>query len=236
MLLATSPRDPFLQKQSVDTFSAYFRQRRFVHIESIIRRIHREKGTCSIIDVGGREEYWSPILATLADCGAKVTIVNLEKTQPVSGQHFEFVYGDVRDLSMHTRGQFDFAHSNSLIEHVGRWPDMKRCADEIRRVGESYYVQTPYFWFPLEPHFRVPLFHWLPEQIRAKIIMYFKVGYFNRAQSMDHAMRDVQSACLLDRSQMRALFPDADVSFERVAGLPKSLMAIRRQTDVAAIE
>jgi hypothetical protein len=137
---------------------------------------------------------------------------------------------------MYTTGQFDFAHSNSLIEHVGRWTDMKQCADEIRRVGKSYYVQTPYFWFPLEPHFRVPFFHWLPEQVRARLVMNFKVGYYNRAQSLDQALQDVQSACLLDRAQMQALFPDADVSFERAAGLPKSLMAIRHQRDNPAAE
>jgi hypothetical protein len=82
MRSATIPRDPFLQKQNADTFSAHFRRRRFSYIEPIIRRSHSDKGACSIIDVGGREEYWLPILATLAECNAKVTIVNFEKTNP----------------------------------------------------------------------------------------------------------------------------------------------------------
>ena len=38
----------------------------------------------------------------------------------------------------------------------------------------------------------------------------------------------IQDANLLDRSQMRALFPDADIRAERAFGLIKSLIAIRR--------
>ncbi len=219
--------DPFLQKQNSDKASAYFRRRRFAMIEPIIRKVYEEKGSCSIIDVGGREEYWAPALDTLAACKARVTIVNLEQTQPRPGALFDFAFGDACNLSNYADGSFDLAHSNSLIEHVGHWGDMKRCAGEIRRVAKRYYVQTPYFWFPLEPHFRMPFFHWLPEQTRARLVMNFKIGYFNRASTLDQAMENVQSACLLDKRQMSSLFSDADVGFERVAGLPKSLVAIR---------
>jgi hypothetical protein len=38
----------------------------------------------------------------------------------------------------------------------------------------------------------------------------------------------VDSIQLLDRRQMRALFPDGAVTTERYLGLPKSLIAIRR--------
>lgn len=227
MTTTTAEFDPFLRKQAGDRASAYFRGRRFALIEQQIHRIHAEKGSCSIIDVGGREEYWAPALATLAQCNAHVTVVNLEKTQPQPGRLFDFAYADACNLAEYRDGQFDFVHSNSLIEHVGRWGDMKRCASEMRRIGKSYYVQTPYFWFPLEPHFRVPFFQWLPEQVRARLVMWFKLGYFNRATSLDQAMQNVQSACLVDKTQMTALFPDAAVSFERVAGVPKSLIAIR---------
>lgn len=219
--------DPFLAKQNRDQFSAYFRGRRFQLIKDMISRIHAEKGHCRIIDVGGREEYWAPALDHLRACRAHVTIVNLEKTQPQPGELFDFAFGDACDLANYETRGFDLAHSNSLIEHVGRWTDMRRCAAEIQRVSDNYYVQTPYFWFPLEPHFRAPFFHWLPEQVRARIIMNFKIGYFNKATTLDQAMQNVQSAQLIDKSQMQSLFPGAEVQFERVLGLPKSLIATR---------
>jgi hypothetical protein len=104
---------------------------------------------------------------------------------------------------------------------------MKACATGIARVGTSYYVQTPYLWFPLEPHFRAPFFAWLPEQTRARMLMTFNLGYIGRAATLDQAMADVQSINLLDRAQFQALFPDARISFERVVGLPKSMIACR---------
>ena len=53
------------------------------------------------------------------------------------------------------------------------------------------------------------------------------VGFAARRETVDHAMRDVQGMALLDKRQLAALFPDADISFERVLGLPKSMMAVR---------
>lgn len=224
---AVRASDYYLAKQANDGWSNYFRGRRFARIEAIVRDVAARNGRCRIIDIGGREEYWRPILPVLDEVQARVTVVNLEKTQPKSGPLFDFAYGDACDLAEHPDGSFDLAHSNSLIEHVGRWPQMQACAREIRRVATDYYVQTPYLWFPVEPHFRAPFYAWLPEQVRARILMRFDLGYIGRAATLDQAMADVQSINLLDLAQMRALFPEADIRFERAAGLPKSMIATR---------
>ena len=219
--------DFYLNKQANDTWSNYFRGRRFALIEQKLRAIAAKKGECRIIDIGGRVEYWNPILPTLHDVKARITVVNLEKTQPQPGAMFDFAYGNACDLSAYGDKSYDFAHSNSLIEHVGRWPEMQRCAAEISRVADSYYVQTPYLWFPIEPHFRAPFYAWLPEQTRAKLLMAFDLGYIGKAATLNQAMADVQSINLLDHGQMKALFPTADITFERVLGLPKSMIACR---------
>jgi hypothetical protein len=217
----------YLNKQANDTWSNYFRGRRFALIEQKLRAIAAKKGECRIIDIGGRVEYWNPILPTLQDIKARITVINLEKTQPQPGAMFDFAYGNACDLSAYGDKSYDFAHSNSLIEHVGRWPEMQRCAAEISRVANSYYVQTPYLWFPIEPHFRAPFYAWLPEQTRAKLLMAFDLGYIGKAATLNQAMADVQSINLLDHGQMKALFPTADITFERVLGLPKSMIACR---------
>jgi hypothetical protein len=121
----------------------------------------------------------------------------------------------------------DLVHSNSVIEHVGIWDNMLRVAANVRRLAPAYFVQTPYFWFPIEPHFRVPLFHWLPESLRYRLILACSLGYHRKASSVSDAVRSVQSAVLLDCRQYATLFPDAEIRCERFCGLTKSLMAIR---------
>jgi hypothetical protein len=114
-----------------------------------------------------------------------------------------------------------------VIEHVGLWHDMERMASEVRRVAPRYLVQTPYFWFPVEPHARTPLIHWLPESWKYRIVMRRKCGFWERQDSVAGAVRTVQSAIMLDILQMRALFPDAELHKERFCGLIKSLVAVK---------
>lgn len=216
-----------LEKQARDTWSQYFRARRFALIAEKIRVIAAAKGQCRIIDVGGREEYWRPIAQVLAETKAHVTVVNLEQTQPEPAQHFSFAYGDACNLSDYESQSFDFVHSNSLIEHVGDESNMARCAAEIRRLATAYYVQTPYLWFPIEPHFRTLGFAWLPITVRARLLQRFDLGYMARQPNYRDALSEVEGIRLLDKRCMRALFPDAVVTFERVAGLPKSMLAVR---------
>ena len=88
------------------------------------------------------------------------------------------VVGDARQVQEFSDFAFDLAHSNSVIEHVGRWRDMAAMVLEVRRVARSYFAQTPYFWFPREPHARFPMLHWMPESWRYRILMARDCGYW----------------------------------------------------------
>jgi hypothetical protein len=100
-------------------------------------------------------------------------------------------------------------------------------AREVRRLAPAYYVQTPNFWFPYEPHFRFPFFQFFPEQVRYRLLMRFNLGFGGRRDTLDAAMRGVQSVDLLDFRQMRELFPDARLAREYFGPWTKSIMAIR---------
>jgi len=202
------------------------RQRRFRFVRQMIEDVIAEKGSCRIADVGGTEYYWQISDGFIEQAPVEITLINLEAT-PTKGNRFHSIAGDATTLSDIDDNAFDFVHSNSVIEHVGMWSQMSKMAANVRRLAPSYYVQTPNFWFPYEPHFRCPMFHYLPEQVRAKLLMTFNLGFGGRRETLDEAMRAVQSAVLLDAKQMQVLFPDAELKRERIAFMTKSLMMMK---------
>lgn len=203
------------------------RRARARHVVELISRTAAERGRCRIIDLGGEPEYWSLYdRAFLEASGVHITLVNPQAFE-VADPLFTAEEGDACALNAHADQSFDLVHSNSVIEHVGDWPRMEAFAGEARRLAPRYYVQTPYFWFPVEPHFSTLFFHWRSEQSRARALMRRPHGFSEKAGDIGAAMRDVQHARLLDKAQFRFLFPDARHLDEKVAGLTKSLIAIR---------
>lgn len=214
------------------------RARRIGPLVELIERVHAERGRVRMVDIGGTVAYWRILPPELmARCNVHVTIVNLADAHPgtraeastdEASARFTHVIGDGCDLSEWEDDAFDIAHSNSVLEHVGDWDHVARFAGEIRRVARSYYIQTPHFWFPVEPHCMMPLFHWLPRSWRLSMVMRWKMGNWSRQPDVDRAMRTVESARLLDRRMFEGLFADdARIRTERFFGLPKSMIAVR---------
>ena len=118
---------------------------------------------------------------------------------------------------------FDLTHSNSVIEHVGDGPRQRRFAEEFRRVGSRYYLQTPARCFPLEPHVRFPWFQYLPSAARVWLFQHLSLGSYPRVsrERAEHFDRELQ---LLTRRRLSSLFPDASLRRERLFGLTKSYM------------
>lgn len=216
--------DPYLDANSIPS---KFRLKRFERVLAVIERIRAVRGECRILDIGGTETYWNLVAKEIAKPGIAITLCNLSAPAVSNTGRFSAIAGDATDLSAHADMSFDFVHSNSVIEHVGGWVAMSKMAENVRRLAPSYYVQTPYFWFPIEPHFRSVGFHWLPEQMRYRRVMARANGFRDQQDTVAKAMAEVQSCVLLDKGQMRALFPDAKLEDERVFGLTKSLMAVR---------
>ena len=203
-----------------------FRAKRFAEIRPLIDGVIAAKGSCRIADIGGTEYYWNIFGSYATDKPVEIDLINLHAA-PVKGARFRSLAADATELGHIDDHAYDLVHSNSVIEHVGNWDAMTRMASHVRRLAPAYYVQTPNFWFPIEPHFRAPFFHWLPEQGRYRLLMQFNLGFGGKRRTVDEAMRGLQSAVLLEKRQMAALFPDAQLKSERVFGLTKSWMAIR---------
>jgi hypothetical protein len=122
-------------------------------------------------------------------------------------------------------GGFDLAFSNSLLEHVGGHAHRAELAGEIRALAPRHWVQTPYRYFPLEPHWLFPGLQFLPMAARSRLAAHWPLAH-SRPESREAAMSEVQWTELVGVAELRAYFPGARIHHERVAGLTKSLTAI----------
>lgn len=203
----------------------WFRRQRMRRFLAFIDRFGIQARPLRILDIGGTVRYWRAFDSLLAGRDLDITIVNLDAHEQEVTERLRVRAGDGCALAFGA-DSFDIVHSNSTIEHVGAWARKASMAREIRRVAPHYFVQTPNYWFPVEPHYRRPFIHWYPEAVRARMILRKKRGFLS-ATTFDEAMEIVQSHTLLTPSQMKALFPDGRLVRERVGPFTKSLIAVR---------
>jgi len=156
-----------------------------------------------------------------------ISIVNSDTRELALSNGYATAVADGRMLPFPTRA-FDLAFSNSVIEHVGGWDDMERFASELRRVGNSYFCQTPNKWFPLEPHLGTIFLHWFPWLLHHYFVVRYLTlwGLINKP-SPATAAQSLAEIRLLTRSELERLFPDARIVTERFLLLPKSYTAVR---------
>ncbi len=124
-----------------------------------------------------------------------------------------FVRADATERLPFEDGAFDLAYSSSVVEHV---PPERRAAfaAEVRRVARGWWVQTPAFSFPVEPHALLTFAHWLPAPVRRP---YWRLGVAG----------DWEDIALLRRGELAALFPGATIEAERAGPLTKSWISVR---------
>lgn len=185
--------------------------------------LFRPTAGTTILDVGGEEYNW-----TLISTQPKVTLINTSYRRGSISGPFSKILGDGRVLPFGDK-TFDIVYSNSVIEHVGSFDDQTAFAREVRRVGKAYFVQTPDWYFPVEPHFVAPFIHYLPVKLQKKLIRHFTPWGLITKPDRKRVEQVVASIELLTYSQMKNLFVDARIVKERLCGLSKSLIAIKER-------
>jgi hypothetical protein len=183
-------------------------------------------GPVSLLDVGGTAHFWRTIWHEKCQ-GIDITLLNVDHQPEPGDLPIRSTTGDARSMPQFADGQFHFRFSNSVIEHVGSIADQKRAADEIRRVAKAYWVQTPYRYFPVEPHYHVVGWAQLPVWLRTALHRRMDLGWVRAEPDYLRARVDVESCRLLSMREFRLLFPDGEIRRERIAGLTKSLIAVR---------
>ena len=179
------------------------------------------EGKQKILDVGGTPEFWSLLPVPMN----RITLLNPEERYYMN---YRVMKADGRDMAILRDGEYDLVVSHSTIEHVGTPKDQKRMADEIRRVGRTYYVQSPHYDILVEPHFWIPLFQLMPRSMRIWILANVPTFAYQHRVPIETATAFVDSVRLIPPWEFTDLFPDAEIVTERFCGLPYSQIAIKR--------
>jgi hypothetical protein len=177
----------------------------------------------SVIDLGGTAEAWrrAPVRP------ASLHIVNLAPEAADVPAWIRVDQADACNLPTHiSSGRYDLVFSNSVIEHVGGHSQRQRFADAIHALADRHWVQTPYRYFPVEPHWLFPGFQFLPLAARARISLHWPLAH-SHASNREEGVRQAMGVELLSHTEMVFYFPNSTIWNERVLGLVKSLVAIK---------
>jgi hypothetical protein len=194
------------------------RRRRLSFFKELLASV---AGPITILDVGGTSMFWKSVELPMKD--VRIILLNV-RHDPVDDSRFHSIIGDARDLSAFATRSIDIVYSNSVIEHVGSFEEQRRMADEVRRVGKRYFVQTPNAFFPIEPHFMVPAYQFMPLDLRAFLLTKFQLGWTPREKNWQLAKEIAGSVRLLTIAEVTKLFPEGTLYRERFGGLTKSVI------------
>jgi hypothetical protein len=203
----------------------------------LLTRRFPDLGDMRVIDLGGTTWDWTLGLSRAleklqlkAATPKEVLVVNLDEgalTNPADW--IQTLTGDACALPAEILGtNFDLVFSNSLIEHVGGHWRRVAMTENVHHLADHHWVQTPYRYFPVEPHWMFPFFQFLPIAARARISRHWPLTPDDlRGDSKDGALDAALGVELLSKVELRRLFPSSELIHERFVGLTKSLIVTR---------
>ena len=211
-----------------NSLSARMRRKRMRYLDAAIASF--PEGPISIADLGGTASFWQMNLQHLSHSSriAKIDIFNLEpvmeEVADVGNVQIAQFEADVTSLPQVAEKTYDIVFSNSVVEHVGNLLAQRKFANEVVRVGKCYVVQTPNRSFPIEPHFYVPFFPYMPLGTRAWLHQKCKLGWLDAEPDPLQARIDCDQTRLLTRGELALLFPGAQIHREWLCGMVKSFI------------
>jgi hypothetical protein len=111
---------------------------------------------------------------------------------------------------------FDVVFSNAVIEHILGNGRQEQFAREVMRVGKSWFVTTPNYWYPLETHYHLPFIQFLPSGAQRE---------YNRWFGSHIPKGAVHEVNLLSARRLQQLFVGSRIARIRVTFWPETLVA-----------
>lgn len=204
------------QRNSV---SHQFRNKRFQFFLNLLQKLPKP---LTILDIGGTVDFWKAM--NFKEPDVQIILLNLEAIENVPAP-FVAVKGDATQLTAFADKSIDIVFSNSVIEHLYTWENQQKMASEVQRVGKHHFIQTPNYWFPIEPHWVFPFFQYFPKTLQYWLTQQFQLGHIPRKPNFTDAKNQVNEIRLLSKKEYAVLFPQSSIYAEKFAGFTKSFVA-----------
>jgi len=201
-------------------FEKYSEKSRREKVEEFFRLMDPIKND-TLLDVGGYTGY---NFREIWNYFEKIIIIDInEKAMEAvrkEVKHAQVIVGDACSPPLSYKS-VDYVFSNAVIEHISR---EKRYlfASEIEKVArKGYFITTPNYYFPYEPHYKMPFWQYLPEEIKKGLKKHFAIGHYGKGK--------YKRIDLLSAKELRELFPKAKVKGLRITIWPETLICYWRK-------
>lgn len=190
-----------------------------------------------LLDLGGADgAFLGRFRNNLVNFEISVADINDSSLLKAKKYGFKTILLDETALFPFHDKEFDIVFCNSLIEHYTgpkqkifnlkkseqfrniAFKNQKFLASEIKRISKSYFVQTPYKFFPIESHTQFPFVGYLSRSLQVLIIGILNKFWIKKTQPDWY---------LLSIKEMQLLFSDAKIISENFFGITKSIIALK---------
>jgi hypothetical protein len=205
-----------------NSIGAFFRNKRFKVFENFVNKNFPLGHPLHILDVGGKAYFWKDS-SIINRPNTRITLLNLDHEE-VSHPAQESIIGDATNLSEYPNHHFDLVFSNSVIEHLYTLDNQRKMAKECMRVGKKYYIQTPNKHFFIESHYALPFIQYLPKSLSFHLLTKTPISRLKKwdPKEADQYLKEIR---LLSESDMKSMFPGAEIFHEKFLGMSKSFTA-----------
>ena len=80
----------------------------------------------------------------------------------------------------------DLVISSATIEHVGSFENQKKMMENIMKLSDRYFlITTPYRFFPIDFHTKLPFLHMLPKSVHRKILFIIGLKEYAKEENLN---------------------------------------------------
>ena len=226
-----------------------FREKRF---SFFLKKFNKIQKPVTILDIGGKINFWENRgIAGNTNFEITLINIEKEKSQysniktkmgdatdlsPFNDKSFEIVHSNsVIEHLYNFNNQSKMASEIVRVgkKHIVQTPNKYffiephyllpffNIVPEIMRVGKKHIVQTPNKYFFLEPHYLLPFFEFIPNKLKYFILTKTKLSRLKKWDK-NFAKQYIKEIRLLNLKEMKELFPNSKIYFEKFLGMNKS--------------